>query len=514
MKRRVIGLLRVSTNAQDLERQKVDVQRVIASYDLELVRTEEVDGVSGREVYEDAQFQTIFRDLRRTDITGVAISALDRLFRPEKFGDLKILDHFRDNSKLIFSSKEGVLEPASDAGWMMGMISGAQAGMEWRELRRRSLQGKEVKRRQGRHVNSPCCLPRGIAFDGKTGQWSFEEPDRSRIERAFALLFRGVSYRDMAEEIGGGWTGSGLQRALMNPVWRGVRRYEMETKSSERRREEAFEVPIPIRLLSDEQWEQAQRIIRDRHNNWAKSKRPESPFLALGLLRCHCGKPFFTKTDYRPHQHHTYYCASRYPKGPGCGTESLRQKVVDDGIIDLVDYYLLHPKRVYDIAAASLKLMGSQNNGAAAKLEREMAKLDGKRKRFIEMRGDAVISREELAVRLAGLDRERDSLRALLPQEAPTIEPKRLAEMIGKHLAKFPYLELPKQRVKLREFVKEFSVHDGVIDEEFEAAPGFQAALSDSGAKALPQYSVSNHFRATDKLLIRLPEPYMLKAAA
>lgn len=512
MKRRVIGLLRVSTNAQDLERQKVDVQRVVASYDLDLVRSEEVDGVSGRHVQQDPQFQKVFRDLKRADIAGVAVSALDRLFRPDFYSDFAILDHFRDNKKLIFSSKEGPLDPATDAGFMMSLMSGAQAGMEWRELRRRSLQGKEVKRRQGRHVNSPSSLPRGVAFDTQTGQWRFEEPDRSRIEKAFELLFRGVSYRDMAEEVGGGWSGSGLQRALTNPVWRGVRRYDVGTRCSANRREEAFEVAIPIRLMSDQRFEEAQKIIRDRHSNWAKSKRPDSPFLALGLLKCNCGKPYFTRTDYRPGKHHWYYCASRHPNGRGCGSHSLWQADVDEGIKGLVSEYLLQPELLRVIAAASLKQMGP-DKGAAAKLAREMAKLDGKRKRFIEMRGDAVISREELAARLGALDRERDALRALLPQETPSVEPEHLVKIIVTRLAKFPYLALGEQREQLQEVVKEFGVRDGAID-GFELAPGFLAELQNSGAKALPQYLVSNHFRAADKLLIRLPEPYVLKAVA
>jgi DNA invertase Pin-like site-specific DNA recombinase len=188
--KRVIGLLRVSTDAQDLARQRMDVQRVIASHGLQLIRTEEAGGVSGRHVQQDPQFQSIFKDLRRADVAGIAVSALDRLFRPDYYSDFAILDHFRANKKLIFSSKEGVLDPSSDAGFMMSLMSGAQAGMEWRELRRRTSQGKEVKRLEGKHPDNSRSLPRGIGYSKTTG-WHYTEPDRTRILRAFDLLFAG-----------------------------------------------------------------------------------------------------------------------------------------------------------------------------------------------------------------------------------------------------------------------------------------------------------------------------------
>jgi Resolvase, N terminal domain len=97
----VIALLRVSTDTQDLARQRADLKRVIASHDLQLIRTEEVGGVSGRHVQQDPQFQGIFRDLERADVAGVAISALDRLFRLDFYGEFGILDHFRLNKKLF-----------------------------------------------------------------------------------------------------------------------------------------------------------------------------------------------------------------------------------------------------------------------------------------------------------------------------------------------------------------------------------------------------------------------------
>jgi DNA invertase Pin-like site-specific DNA recombinase len=79
---KVISLLRVSTDGQDVSRQRTDVRRVIDAFKLDCLRTEEVVDVSGRHVMADPQFQRVFRDLERSDVGGVVVSALDRLFRP------------------------------------------------------------------------------------------------------------------------------------------------------------------------------------------------------------------------------------------------------------------------------------------------------------------------------------------------------------------------------------------------------------------------------------------------
>ena len=158
MKQKVISFLRVSTDAQDTARQKADVARVIAANNLEVLRTLELIDVSGRKVMHNRDVRAVLRDLNCPYIAGIAISALDRLFRPNNYSDFSILDAFRETRKLIFSAKEGVLDPASDAGFMMSLMSGAQVGMEWRELRRRTVGGKAEKVRwDAMSTALPCC---------------------------------------------------------------------------------------------------------------------------------------------------------------------------------------------------------------------------------------------------------------------------------------------------------------------------------------------------------------------
>jgi DNA invertase Pin-like site-specific DNA recombinase len=206
MERRVIAILRVSTDAQDNARQKADIERVERAHGLVIDRVVELDGISGRKVLSNREVQCVLSDLKRPDIAGVAISALDRLFRLERFADFGILDYFRDTGKLIFSAKEGALDPTTDAGFIMSLMSGAQGGLEWRELRRRTMQGKEVLRSRGGCPNGALTLPRGIGSEpirnaaGRTigAKWFYIEPDASCIRKAYDLLFEHHSWHDIA----------------------------------------------------------------------------------------------------------------------------------------------------------------------------------------------------------------------------------------------------------------------------------------------------------------------------
>jgi DNA invertase Pin-like site-specific DNA recombinase len=162
MNKRVIELLRVSTDAQDVARQRADLARLAKKFVLETMRTLELIGVSGTATLTNADVQRVLMDLQRPDVDGIAVSALDRLFRPGKhYGQFAILDRFVDEGKVIWSLREGFIDPSTDEGYDKCISAGGRAGAEWRELRRRTMGGKERLRQEGRNVNGDATLSRG-----------------------------------------------------------------------------------------------------------------------------------------------------------------------------------------------------------------------------------------------------------------------------------------------------------------------------------------------------------------
>ena len=231
---RAIALMRVSTDVQDVARQRTDIEHLTRKYELGIIRTLELVGVSGTAVLDNAQIQQLLADLSRPEVDGIAVSALDRLFRVKHFKDMGILDRFKDLRKTIWSVREGLVEPWTDEGYDKCFLAASRGGAEIRELRRRSMEQKEVYRSEGKHVNGDATLPRGIAYDKATGKWSYLEPDCSRVARMFPLFLDDWSLNKIAAEVGGGWTHKGVTDALRNRIWAfGERVYPANSRREE-----------------------------------------------------------------------------------------------------------------------------------------------------------------------------------------------------------------------------------------------------------------------------------------
>ena len=81
-KRRAIGILRVSTDQQDVERQRRDVAAAARAHNLEITRTLGLPNLSGTKMLSNTDVRRVLADLARPDIAGVVVSAIDRLVRP------------------------------------------------------------------------------------------------------------------------------------------------------------------------------------------------------------------------------------------------------------------------------------------------------------------------------------------------------------------------------------------------------------------------------------------------
>src|SRR5262249_55781634 len=142
----IIELLRVSTDLQDVARQRTDLERLKKRFNLHAVRTLELHGVSGTATLDNKQVQQVLNDLANPDVAGLGLSSLDRLFRPGKrYGQFAILDRFVDEGKAMWTIREGEIDPATDEGYDKCIQAGGRAGAEWRDLRTRTMAGRREK---------------------------------------------------------------------------------------------------------------------------------------------------------------------------------------------------------------------------------------------------------------------------------------------------------------------------------------------------------------------------------
>jgi DNA invertase Pin-like site-specific DNA recombinase len=337
----VISLIRFSTNEQVAEgRAGVEGQRSVnrasaAFHGVKIRREIVVVDVSGRHVMHDPQFQQLFEELKDPTLSGVLVPEQSRIVRPETFDDWPVLAHFQRNHKLIYTPT-GRIDPNTPEGRMALTVGGMISGEELITLRDRFNRGKATKRVEGKHVGGNQTLPKTVRYvkernaNGKVvrAYWELLPLEVERMKRAFQLLFEGDSYEVIAEKIGGGWTGNGLRRAMMNPIHIGIRRYEWEATGSEympratandpkpkmRRRlqKRAAPLDVPTReelergekppviepIITFAEWDRAQEITAARTTRWRKSKlknegRPR--FLGSGISECSCGQPMYTR---------------------------------------------------------------------------------------------------------------------------------------------------------------------------------------------------------------------------
>jgi DNA invertase Pin-like site-specific DNA recombinase len=486
MKRNVIEVLRASTDAQDLRRQAVDLERNRAAYGLTVARTVELEGVSGRKVLSNADMRRVLADLSDPAIDGISISALDRLFRMERYSDYSILDPFKDTGKMIWSAKEGALDLRTDAGLIISLMSGAQGALEWRELRRRTAGGKELLRQAGGCPNGRRALPRGVGFEaikdskGRSigAKWFYEEPDAARIRRAYDLLFQGLSWRSIAREVGGGFTYNGVRHSLRNPIWMGIRRYS-----------EGRETPLEVKviekpLITPARWEQAQAIILGRRDRWSKSKRPPR-FLLSSLLTCACGKPIYLRCGSNK-QRHYYYCSTGFPgHGPKCSHKPVQQEQADRLMEEIVETRLLDAAFLRKLLA---KLPSRQHarDRQAGKLDGQREKLEAERQRLLRMTLKATISEADYTRESKRIEAEMRDLDRLVPAPAPA------AAHVGKIIARltsafsrFAKQPFQEKRDLLKAAFKEITLSNGCI-----AAITVNGVFLDS-ANSLPRCSAS-----------------------
>ncbi len=455
-KRRAIALLRISTNAQDNLRQKADIKRLEKRFDLETMETIELDGVSGRKVLQNRRFLQLLDDLRRrVDVDGICLSAIDRFFRTDEYTDTGIFQPLKDSRKTIWSAREGEVEPWTPKGFSICMTAALQSGSEWRELRRRCMDGKESLRLEGKHVNGDTSLPRGVAYDRATEKWSYQEPDCTRVQRMCELLLAGNSFHTIAAKVGGGWTFQGVRTTLRNPIWGyGVRVYPANSH-----REEAYEIKvIDEPLIPANIWELVQKEFDRRNQSWCKTKKAPS-FLLSSLLKCSCGKSWYIRCGSPTKRRAYYYCSSKFRgRGPSCGASSMQQNAADEFVAKMAGECFT------DLAVLDAMLNGiAAPSVAAPDTAKEIARLEGKRERILEQRADGIITREKCNQQIAAIDRDLQAARATVSITAPAINLKRLAAGLVDVFGGFYKKPFEFKRDLLREAVREIIIENGAI---------------------------------------------------
>lgn len=347
--KQAIALLRVSTDAQDVARQRTDVKKVQSKFDINVNSATELHGVSGTATLNHTQVQQILTDLARPDIDGLIVSSLDRLFRPKRYGHFAILDTFVDTGKVIWSAKEGFVDPSTDEGFDLCVYAGGKAGAEWRELIRRSRDGKMDNAKTGGINTGPQGMPYGFRHEfankrtGDRAHMIVCEPEAEIIRRIFQWALSGMACYKIAallnhegipspragqkhsrtgELCTGRWSRMPVRNLLRNPAYIGRFRYK------------GIEIPCPVivdpGVFAAVQMQLTQNKLR---RGGAKQK-----YLLRGLVFCRfCGKRLYSHSMSRKRA--IYHCSNvdtRPPVKRICPAAAILKELLDPAVFEAV----------------------------------------------------------------------------------------------------------------------------------------------------------------------------------
>lgn len=458
-KRRVIEIIRVSSNHQDVRRQRTDLARNREKFGLEVVRTLELVGQSGTTVLTNKQIQQVLADLKNEEVDGVSCAAIDRLFRPKSFDDFTLLGHFQRQHKSIWSTREGFVDPSTDQGYKTAADAAVEAEHERRRLLQRTWDGKEELRKEGLSGNGRTTIPRGAHFDRATGKWSYVAPDCQDVANMFRWKNAGDSYHTIADDrLGGRWSFEGVRRTLHNPIWIGLRQYPAKG-----RREEAFTrrvIDQDKQLISDELFYAVQRLMAGSKKEWHKAHGKHHTL--SGLLRHSCGAKFYVRYSGKKKEHHAkphdyYYCAK-------CGARGYRMDDVDAAVCTLISATLCQAAVLHTLLSAIVDRRPLQDDGRAI-AQREVIQLEKRRVRVLDMyeRGD--IDRDQYIRRLEAVDRDLATARAAAAAQTPhpTIDTDALVRGLARGFARFASLPPAERMDLLRRAVKDIILDGATI---------------------------------------------------
>ena len=428
-KPRVIAFYRVSTEDQAKEdragipRQRNSVARTVANRNLEVVEEIELTDVSGADVRRSPVFAEILRKVKDREVDGVVVADLDRLIRPNDLADLEVLDVFR-RAGATLHTEGSAHDQSSVEGILSSRLNAIFAGHERLVIKKRSLDAKEAKRRQGKCPSAKITLPLGVDYIRKDNLWCYNR-DVEKVKEAFRLIDEDgiTNLTILASKVN--IQPRTLWNLLRNPIYMGWRVYDRKRgeekyastdgKQADRRKvlrtpENTIRVQVfPIPAVAPDRFERIQIILGEKGTKWRRQRESIEINLGTGIAVCsHCGKKLYASSGRRSSGSRPgyYCCAANYylakRKGSSCPQPNIRKDHLDKTLIAFVSKYLTS-EEILDCLAKHISAPAQDTSKGAKAL---IVELEKKKSRLLSLYEDGIMEKDELATRVTEIKAE------------------------------------------------------------------------------------------------------------
>lgn len=162
----IYGYLRVSSDKQDVESQKIGVEKKAEELHVAIDEWIKDEGVSGTKEYNKRQLGNLMKKAKPGDI--IIVSEISRLAR-SVFMLFRIVEYCTENDVVIYSVKDSIntIKKGDITGIMMVFCFGIAAQIEREMIVKRTIEGLERRRRDGVIFGRPPGSSGPRKLDGK-----------------------------------------------------------------------------------------------------------------------------------------------------------------------------------------------------------------------------------------------------------------------------------------------------------------------------------------------------------
>ena len=490
--KKVIALIRVSTEGQaadgraGIPAQRAANQRTAAQYGLEIIKTINLEDVSGAAVLHTPEITELLRLMESPDIHGVVAKEFSRLMRPENYLDYGLLQTFADTNTVLYLP-EGPIDFRSKSGRLLGTIRAAIAGLERSEILERVWAAKEEKRRAGKHPQNLNSLPYGVGYERQKGRWYYK-PEAEKVKAAVRMFLSGeTSYWSVGKKLD--IAPCNLRIILRNPIYTGWRVYTQKRNPSPgairiksdgrqgdrpkipRSADEIISVKVLEPLISTEDFERLQRILDlKKQNHWRSNPDYDHRFTYHGFLRCGgCGNLIYTHVR---HPHDWYVCKSRTTcerrmreqRGlDPCRNPYMRRERLEQQIDQLFSDRLMDRRFLGQIASDyENHSTGNEPRTELLRIQKQIEGLKNKHKRVLDAYFDNLIQSDERDCRIQEIEKDvrfYQDLALKSGQSSTQLSSEKLADAFGP-FHEWEFLSMEDRRRLLQSIVPEIHVRD------------------------------------------------------
>lgn len=385
--KRVIGYIRVSTDNQDLERQRVLIRKYCENKGYSLLRIEEDYAISG--TVSNRNGLNSILNITNSVADMVVVSELSRLSRQDDIFETLTQIHtiIRNVDLVILDEPDKVYEAGKTiilSDFLMLAIKAYGAADERKKIVSRMTTGKDSKVQAFPLMLTDSNIPTGFKavpnpnyIKGATPKMLLvEDEERMQLVRdIFNYVANGLSLGKTAEKL----NMLGYRTARNKPFYeQSIRTIINDSIYNGVRYWKGMKLELPVKFISDEIWNLAHKKVQENKNYSGEAQKHYNPL--KGIIKCPCGQ---TSMYGRTSSCITYRCLDRIKMGikspctnVGIKAETLIYAVWKDVRLRTLDetYQAKSNEKIAEITYENIKLTQSikEKDSEIAKLQSDL----------------------------------------------------------------------------------------------------------------------------------------------